>query len=330
MKMHHVLYILVLVLGFTGVVCTYYFGIIPRYEAHQELVAEEQQLRARISELERKFSRTQPAAVVDTWRQQIQPWSQAVSARVSYFDTIKDAERMVVIVPEEEKQFPKFWYEKERRRRMEAFADEVAAADLVLSASISQYEPPVPLGPGWSPTIEEIEGWLEQYEYATSFVRAMIEIKARRVEELVIWPEEPLLSTAEGTIQRERAGYNVHISTEDFAKFLANVHNSPTFMAIDALRVTKLGALSDPDGLLQVEFILNKTRFIPAQTAEGDTLAPQVIRRREAAPVDEAVMRALGKKSAGSFSEAELARMRAAAREADPGFFRGILRWFGL
>ena len=79
-----------------------------------------------------------------------------------------------------------------------------------------------------------------------------------------------------------------------------------------------------------MQFILNRTRFIPAETAAGDEGETIVVRRRSAEPVGAEMKTALGKRTASSFSEAELARIKALGDQQDPGFFRGILRWFGI
>lgn len=330
MKMHYLLFFLALVLGIIAVVCTYLFGILPRHEHYQTLLAEEQQLRDRIGELEEKFSRTRPSAVVAEWRDKVQPWAQAVSSRLSYFDTLADDERLDVVVPEEEKELPKFWYQRERERRMKALSDETFNAQLVMNSSImSGHEPPAPKGAGWNPDAAEVEEWLENYERAASFVREMIEANAREINTLAIWPSEVIMPAPEGTVHLERVGYEIVISMEDFASYLGRLHASDTYASISGMSLMKAGPLSEPDAPVRAAFVLERTRFVPAEARKEREAAP-TIRRRTLGGDSDIAPAAIAGGIKIQYSEEEMARIRAANADQNPGFFRSILRWFGI
>lgn len=328
MKLHHVLFILFLIGGIVAVVCTYLFGILPRHEHYQVLQAEEEQLRDRIGELEKRFSRTQPAAVVRAWQEQVQPWAQAVSSRITYFDTLAEDDRLDVVVPEEEKDLPKFWYARERERRLEALSDEAFNAGVAVSARLGPYEPPAPGGPGWNPTAEEVETWLENYERAASFVREMIHANADEIVKVEIWPSEVIMQAPEGTVHMERVGYSVVISMEDFAKYLAQAHTSDTFVSISGLSIAKSGALSDPEAPIEAEFVLERTRFVPTKTTTEE--APSTVVRRRSPLGAAGISTGGGPAIKVQYSEEELARIRAASAEEEGGFFRLVRSFFGL
>lgn len=332
MKLHYILFALAVIVGIIAVICTYLYGILPRHEHYQQLLSQEEELRQRIEELDKKFSGTQPAVVVAEWEDKVPSWAQAVSSRISYFDTLVDDDSTTVVVPEEERQFPKFWYQRERQRRIEAVQNETVNANLVVaSTALAAYEPPLPGGPGWDPTAETVEGWLSRYERAASFVREMIEANAREIVTFQVWPSQVVIPAPEGTVHLERVGYEIIISMEDFADYLAHIHSSDTYMSIAGLSLAKEGAPSDPDAPLRASFILDRTRFVPAETSTGEDEASPALRRRAVNTNTSELTKALTTNTANiQFSEEELARIRAATAEQNPSFFRGILRWFGI
>lgn len=332
MKMHYILFVLAIVVGIVAVVCTYLFGILPRHEHYQALLEEEEQLRDRIGQLEKKFSRTQPAAVVNQWREQIQPWAQAVSTRISYFDALEDDERLDIVVPEEQKEFPKFWYQEERRRRLDALADETFGANLTMASSaLAPHEPPAPGGAGWNPDADSVEEWLKSYERAASFVREMINANAIELARVEIWPSEAIMAVPEGTVHLERVGYEIIIAMDDFADYLGQIHSSDTYVSISALSITKEGSLSDADAPIRATFILDRTRFVPIEsTSDNQDSAPTIRRRASGGGAAESLGRSIGTGVKVQYSEEELARIRAATADQNPSFIRGILRWFGI
>lgn len=330
MRTHYILFTLAVVAGIVTVIATYRFGTLPRYERYQQLQEEEELLRQKISDLEKKFSRTRPAAVVELWQEQVQPWAQAVSMRLNYFNTLSQ-DAINVEVPEEHKEIPKLWYEQERERRMDALEQELFNANLVLAGTaLRDHVPPEAGGPGSNPDAASVEEWLESYERAASFVREMIDANAQEIVDLKIWPSDVIMPAPEGTIHRERVGYEIIISMDEFARYLGDMHRSDTYASISALQLSKEGALSDADAPIRAAFVLDRTRFIPTETDTGDEEAAPVIRRRTS--VQGGALGAGGGGAGGrvTFSEEELARIRAATAAENPGFFRGILRWFGI
>lgn len=272
MKRDHlyiVLGILVMLLTIGGVYQFYFSGLLQQYSQN---IARREQLSARLLELSGSdgFEGYRPASLVSAWRGYIQPWSDAIEARASYFRMDE-----IAVDPVPEGKIPKFYYAEEFDKRV-----------LNLRTYAYSRNPPCQIPPdlfGYfgaptpdsivarSVTNQQVVDWLRQFETGARLLRLFIDAGAEAVQEFQIWPTRKQF---EDMVEMHTVGAQFTIRMDKLAQFLDDLQRANRYFSVDALSIQNTNLIAWYDPPLQVRILVTQAQLPPevvqAVTGGGD------------------------------------------------------------
>ena len=257
-----VIAIVLLISALLGMAALYQFYVRVMIEDLQQKKADREQIEQKLDDLETTFYNTKPEVIIKTWRQETQPWADAVFQRTDFFQ-LRDTPEPID-VPEDK--IPKFYYADEFPKLEERLLDYVDEKRCAIPGGLKFNAPSPDSLAGNNPSAEEVEQWLNDYEYGAYIIRFIADSGASRIINLQIWPPKTILTGSTGTIEHRRIGFTISLTYEDLISFLENMRTSDHYFSVDALMLTN-STLRSPDTELTAKMIVAQTRFTEHDTA---------------------------------------------------------------
>lgn len=252
-----VIAIMLLISALAGMAALYQFYVKEIIKDLQEKTADREQIEKKLEDLETTFYKTKPEVIIKRWRQETQPWAEAVFQRTDFFE-LRD-EPKPIQVPEGK--IPKFFYVEEFPKLEDRLWDYVDEKQCRIPNGLNFNAPAPKSLTGKNPSAEEVETWMIDYEYGASIIRFVADSGASEIKSLAIWPSETILKGSAGTIERRRIGFDVFLKYEDLVTFLEKLRTSDRYFSVDVLKLTNRELL-DPDAELNAQMIVTQTHFI--------------------------------------------------------------------
>lgn len=259
MKKSVIVLTLLLIGSIAGTYAVYELYVKQRMQELADHMEEEEQLTSAITRLEETFYRTKPDAVLRVWREQTQPWANAVSRRSEFFN-LGDIP-LEIEVPEEE--IPKFYYKDVYEKMVETLEDEAYQSQTLISDTTFGIPDPSKFGQGTNPKPEEISGHLVRWEFGAAVTRLFIDAGVIQINNLNIWPERNEIKGLSGDIKSRTIGADITISMRDFVSFMEDLSRRGRYFQVKAIRITNR-TLRDPEANLRVQMILAQAYYEPA------------------------------------------------------------------
>ena len=259
MKKSVIVLTLLLIASIAGTYAVYELYVKARMRELGENLEEEEQLKASIKRLEETFFTTKPDTVLRVWREQTQPWEDAVSRRSEFFH-LGDIQ-LEVEIPEEV--IPKFYYKDIYDKKIQALEDEAWQSQTTISDSTFNMPNPSSFGQGTNPSASEIEGHLARFEYGAAITRLLISSGAISINNLNIWPERIEVKGLSGDIKSRTIGADLTIPMREFVTFMEDLSQQDRYLQVKAVQITNK-TLRDPDANLNVQMILAQAYYEPA------------------------------------------------------------------
>lgn len=259
MKKSVVVLTLLLIGSIAGTYAVYELYVKQRMRELGEHMEEEKQLTDAITRLEETFYRTKPDVVLRVWREQTQPWANAVARRSEFFN-LGDIP-LEVEIPEEE--IPKFYYKEIYDKMIQILEDEAYQSQTIISDTTFGIPNPSNFGQGTNPKPEEISAYLVRFEFGAAVTRLFIDAGVIQINNLNIWPERNEVKGLSGDIKSRTIGADITISVRDFVSFMEDLSRRDRYFQVKAIRITNR-TLRDPDANLNVQMILAQAYYEPA------------------------------------------------------------------
>ena len=250
----------------TGAVYQFYVKArIAELSTHEAAAAE---LERTITKMETTFEKTVPDIMISGYRQQAQPWEDAVDRRTGYFPAPET--EAAIAVPKEV--IPKFYYREqfpEMQRKLELEAWEKG---VVLPQQLTFGAPdPVAMSEK-NPTAELVSDWLTQYNVGATMVRTLLEANAKSVDDIKIWPSRTNESVSGGFVIHT-TGYEFTMGMRDLTRFLDKLRNETRHYTIEGFWMYNRQLRDTASDVVKVQLILSKTSFQrPQNAAPGSQL----------------------------------------------------------
>ena len=252
-----VIAIVVLISALASIAVLYQFYVKAIIEDLQQKTADREQIEQKLEDLETTFYNTKPEVIIKTWRQETQPWADAVFQRTDFFE-LRDPPEPIK-VPEEK--IPKFYYADEFPKLEDRLRDYVDEVRCRIPSGLRFDAPAADSLAGSNPSAQEVEKWMNEYEYGAYLIRFIADSGASEIIDLELWPPETILTGSTGAIERRRIGFTVNLTYEDLVSFLETMRTSDHYFSVDALMLTN-DRLRNPDTELTAKMVVAQTHFI--------------------------------------------------------------------
>ena len=256
-----VIAIVLLISALLGMAALYQFYVRVMIEDLQQKQTDREQIEQKLNDLETMFYNTKPEVIIKTWRQETQPWADAVYRRTDFFQ-LRDTPDPIDVP---ENKIPKFFYADEFPKLEERLLDYVDEKRCAIPGGLTFGAPSPDSLTGSNPSEEEVEKWLNDYEYGAYIIRFVADSGASRIFELKIWPSKTFLTGSTGTIEHRRIGFTVSLTYEELVSFLENMRTSDRYFSVDSLKLTN-STLRNPNAELTAKMIVAQTHFIEHNT----------------------------------------------------------------
>lgn len=264
-----VIVVVLLISALAGMAALYQFYVREMIKDLQVKQTDREQIEQKLNKLETTFYNTKPELIIKTWRQETQPWAHAVFQRTDFFQLQNTPE--LIEVPENK--IPKFFYADEFPKLEDRLRDYVDEKRCSIPSGLTFDAPPPNSLTGSNPSAEEVEKWMNDYEYGAYIIRFVADSGASSIRALKIWPPKTVLTGSTGTFEHRRIGFTIRLTYEDLVTFLENLRTSDHFFTVDALMLTN-SALRNPNAELTVKMVVAQTHFAEYVTAIAASSRP--------------------------------------------------------
>ncbi len=248
--------VLLVLLTIGGIYQFYFKGLLDQYSQN---IARRELLRTRLVELASTdgFSGYRPASLVSAWRGYIQPWTDALESRASYYRIDE-----VVVDPVPEGKIPKFHYAEEFDKRvlnLRTYAYSRNPPCQIPADLYGYFGVPTPDSiVARSVTSQEVVTWLQQFERGAQLLRLFIDAGAETIQEFHIWP---VRTEHDGTLEMYTVGALISIRMERLAQFLDDLQRANRYISVDGLSIENSNLISWYDPSLQVRMLLTQAKL---------------------------------------------------------------------
>lgn len=249
---------LLLVSSIAGTYAVYEFYVKQRWKELGDHQREAKQLREKISQLEETFYGTKPDTVLSIWRTEIQPWVDAVDRRTTFYNL--GPVPLEVEIPEEEKEFAKWFYKREHPKLLRAIENSVLASGVRLPDPGFGTPDPSFYGPGSDPSAEEVSEHLARFEFGKAVADLLIGSGVRTITALEIWPEQTAIEGRRGDVQYRTTGLAFTIPMRNWVVLMDELSQEDRYIEVEAVRITNT-ALRNPNADMSVEMILAQAYY---------------------------------------------------------------------
>lgn len=235
---------IIVVVGSLGGAYQFYFKAkIDAYRQHQTQL---DQLDKRLTALETTFSGVKPDVLVTEWKQQVNPWNNALREEGQFF-TIDFEE--VPPVPEEVVS-PRLYYEEQYNKMMLAIMTEAHPKQIPYT-NFGVYEPTAI--PNNTATRDEVRQWLRKLKFGQDMIRLFLDHKALAIYNIEVWPDT---FKANGLLMKRTIGVQFVMNVSDLADFLEFLRTSERYYNVDAIRIANPYLLTTPPPPVTVDMLL--------------------------------------------------------------------------
>ena len=262
-----VLVVIGLLAALSGTGAVYQFYVKARIA---ELAAHEAQaaaLESTIAKMEEIFEKTVPEVMISGYRQQFQPWEDAVIRRATFFPAPEQGAE--IAVPKEV--IPKFYYreqfpEMQRKLEQEAWEKGVAYPQQLTFGA------PAPSSMASSnPSADLVSQWLTDYAVGAALVRMLLDANAKSIDEIQIWPDRVNERGREG-FAVHTTGYKFTMSMRDVVRFLDKLRGEKQHYTIEGFWIYNRNLRDAASDVVDVNLIVSKTSYL--QTTVNTAGAP--------------------------------------------------------
>lgn len=242
------------VAGALGGAYQFYFKAkIEQYRQHE---TQKDRLEKKLEAMESTFSKVNPERLVQEWKEQVNPWFNAVGDEGKFFNYGVEP---VPAVPEEVVS-PRLYYEEQYNKMMQSIQQE-AYPRYIPVTNFGVY-PPSGI-PNNTATRDEVRQWLQKLKFGQDMIRLLLEHKAQAILQIEVWPDA---HQQESLLVKRTVGAQFVMSLEDLARFLEILRTSERYYNVEAIRITNPYLLTSPPPPVTVEMLLtlgwfNKVQF---------------------------------------------------------------------
>ncbi len=236
MKKSVILLTLLLVASLAGTYAVYELYVKARIKELSEHLEEEKQLKNKLTTLEETFFKTKPDTVLRVWRNEIQPWENAVRQRALFFNLGEIP--LDVEIPVEQRDIAKFYYKKVYPEMTQELDNRLYEANLYLPDPTFGIPHPDTYGRGASPAPKQISRHLARFEFGKAVADLLIDANVTSVSVLEVWPERNELSGRSGDVKSRTTGLSFTIRMQDFVRFLDMLSQENRYFEVKSLHLT--------------------------------------------------------------------------------------------
>lgn len=240
----------------------YQFYFKSRLTEYRENINRQDQLEARLVELEEKFEGTKPEDMVKAERAEVGPLLEAVDRRARFFRTPEIEE-----TPIPEKGLFKFIYADEyadKFRELEEYA---------YTRNPPVYLPPTTFGAPDPESIQvpkrsEVVKWLRDIDYGKSRLKRLVDAGAQEIYEFEIWPKR----TQYGLLEMNSLGLYFTMTLRNFVNYMEGLRTENRYLTVEALQIQNRSLRTYAEPLLDIRLILTEARYNVGEGGPGGTL----------------------------------------------------------
>ena len=174
-----VLAVVAVVAALGGAYQFYFKAKIDQYRQHQ---TQKTQLEKKLTDMQNVFSGVKPERLVEEWKNQVNPWFNAVIEEGRFFNLGVEA---VPPVPEEVIS-PRLYYEEQYNKMILKVYSE-AYPRYIPTTNFGVYDPNAI--PNNTATREEVRQWLQKLKFGQDMIRLFLEHKAVAIYQIEVWPD---------------------------------------------------------------------------------------------------------------------------------------------
>jgi len=268
MSKEHVIAVAVFLCVLLALGGVYQFYFKERVYAYTENVEFQKKLEERLDHLGKTFSNTKPEVIVSAWRNEIQPWADAVAQRAAFF-----VSEDYGVEPVPERQIPKFHYEEQYHKLF-----------LQLQQDAYTRQPPCQIPPttfgaprpedfrGNTMSRDEVVKWLTRINYGCAVTRMLIKANAYTIDAVELWPPRKEYGKL---LRMQTVGYQFTMTLRDLVAFLDSLRSQNRYVTIDAISIQNPYLRTPWDPVLTVQLLLTQASFVTERGTEaGGAAAP--------------------------------------------------------
>lgn len=194
-----------------------------------------------------------PEFVIARWEEAVEPWSEALTQRASFFEI--EALPDEPLVPEDVT--ARFYYEEQ----IEEEVQDLFQYAWDNNCNIPQTTFGVPTQEqvsGQEIDREQAERWLRRFNFGAAAMRRLIDANALQINEFQVWP--PRMEY--GMLELRTVGAFFYMRINDLVPMLESFGREDQYYTVDALRITNTQLIAQQNPPLQIEMLLTQARFI--------------------------------------------------------------------
>lgn len=253
--------VLVLILAAFGAVYQFYFK--EKLEQYRENIVYRDQLKGVLEQLQNTFGRVKPDVLASRWREEVQPWRDAVLERSRYFGFGDWREHPKY--DEDTGTILRFWYDETSNEMILNLYQEVGQkmGQYNLVPQDLRYEFGVASLSDWEQaniTEEDAYRNLAQLNFGMNVIRMFMDAEASYIQRISLWP--PSQMDRYGTQLNFRpVGVHFSMTTENLVKFLDDLRTRERYFNVSALRITYPYICYPQEPMLDVQMVLSQAIF---------------------------------------------------------------------
>jgi len=257
MKKQHIVTALLVVVFMAAIGGVYQFYLRTRLEQYR---ADEERLAAlqdKHKSLSTSFDGVKPDVALPKWQSALQPWTDAVDRRATYFDLGKMSEFKAV----PEGVLPKFHYETEYNRLYREFQQATYGKGIMVPQTTFNVPTPSQVS-STSITAEQANDWLRELSLGISMLKLFTDAGINPVMQFYLWPTR----TEFNVLEMHTVGVAFASSLENLTKFLNDLKTKDRYYTVNAIRITNRSLrMASPQ--LYVEMLVTTAQYDASKAA---------------------------------------------------------------
>ncbi len=264
--------VLVLVLASFGGVYQFYFKErLDQYAKDRQFRID---LETQASELATFFSGTDPETVISMWRNQVQPWAEALESRAQYFDDGKWLEHETL--PETGRILP-VWYGEQVDKMLADLYQKVYEKapnispfpDNLLTALEIKSESDLTNDKDLTPELMrvQINQNLSKLAFASNLIDLLLDEKVAGINELTVWPRRKDRNHKDQLMLRT-VGIDMYMYMRHTVHFLEYLRRQKRYFHVDAIKLSNPYIAEQAEPYMQVRLLLTQAVFVGEAQAD--------------------------------------------------------------
>ncbi len=253
-KEHIIVLMLMAVVAMSGGV--YQFYLKPRLEIYSQHRERVKMLEEKVKDLENTFMGFKPEVIVAAWTHEVQPWTDAVFARASFFDISESFD----IEPIPDEMMLKFYYQDESNRMLQKIHEKIRT-----HRPYCYYPNPTRFGAPRpedyrTMTKQQVRTGLGIIKLGSSIVEMLLDANAAEITRVEIWPKR---FEYDELLNLRTAGVAFKMTMENLVKFIEDdLRTVDRYFNIDAISMQNRQLRSRYDPLLDVQMLSTQAGLV--------------------------------------------------------------------